>query len=86
MKNRRTISVLLGITAGALLVTTLVARAGLDEGELGDGCSGFPCGNDGDKVLICHVPPGNPAKARTLCITPGKRVAEHLANHEGDHC
>jgi hypothetical protein len=28
------------------------------------------CGNsNGKKVLICHVPPGNPARAHTLCIS-----------------
>jgi hypothetical protein len=32
------------------------------------------------KTTICHVPPGNPANAHTLCIgTPA--VKHHLANH-----
>lgn len=31
------------------------------------------------KVSICHVPPGNPAKARTLCIGEAG-VADHLAH------
>jgi len=47
-------------------------------------CSAFPCGNN-NKVLLCHVPPGNPANAHTICISP-KAVAAHLENHEGDHC
>ncbi len=47
-------------------------------------CSAFPCGNN-NKVLLCHVPPGNPANAHTICISPNA-VAAHLENHEGDHC
>ena len=48
-------------------------------------CSGFPCGNNDNKVLLCHVPPGNPGNAHTLCISPNA-VAMHLENHEDDHC
>ncbi len=51
---------------------------------LGD-CSAFPCGNNNNKVLLCHVPPGNPANAHTLCIS-AKAVAAHLESHPGDHC
>lgn len=29
------------------------------------------CGNNLDKVLVCHVPPGNPENAKTKCIDPG---------------
>ena len=50
-----------------------------------DDCSDFPCGNNDNKVLLCHVPPGNPANAHTICISPNA-VAAHLENHEGDHC
>ncbi len=50
-----------------------------------DECSDFPCGNNDNKVLLCHVPPGNPANAHTICISPNA-VAAHLENHEGDHC
>ncbi len=35
------------------------------------------CGNK--KVLICHVPPGNPAAAHTLCISENS-VAAHIAH------
>jgi hypothetical protein len=32
------------------------------------------------KVLVCHIPPGNPANAHTICV--GKPAAEpHQANH-----
>ncbi len=55
-------------------------------GSAGGGdCTGFPCGNNGNKVLICHVPPGNPDNAHTICISPNA-VPDHFANHEGDHC
>lgn len=36
------------------------------------------------KTTICHVPPGNPANAHTLCIG-NAAVPHHLANHDGDH-
>ena len=36
----------------------------------------------GDKVTICHVPPGKPDNAHTLTV--GASVAEaHLAQHDG---
>jgi plastocyanin len=37
------------------------------------------CGNKNDKVLVCQVPPGDPANAHTICISPNA-VATHLAN------
>ena len=52
---------------------------------LGVDCRDFPCGNKDNKVLLCHVPPGNPENEHTQCISP-KAVAAHLENHEGDHC
>ncbi len=41
------------------------------------------CGHNGQKVILCHVPPGNPNNPQTLCIAPGA-VPAHLANHPGD--
>jgi hypothetical protein len=35
---------------------------------------------DTKKTTICHVPPGNPANAHTLCIG-NAAVKHHLANH-----
>jgi hypothetical protein len=35
------------------------------------------------KTTICHVPPGNPANAHTLCIG-NAAVKHHLKNHDGD--
>ncbi|MCH8851070.1 MAG: hypothetical protein IID41_00295 [Planctomycetes bacterium] len=49
-----------------------------------DTCS-QACGNNGDKVLLCHVPPGNPGNEHTICIRPNA-VDAHLAQHPGDHC
>ena len=57
----------------------------LCEAEPGQDCSNFPCGNNDNKVLLCHVPPGNPENAHTICISPNA-VAAHIEHHEGDHC
>ena len=40
------------------------------------------CGNNNDKVVICHIPPGNPANRQTLCVS-ANAVAAHLAH--GDY-
>jgi hypothetical protein len=39
---------------------------------------------DKKKTTICHVPPGNPANAHTLCIG-NAAVPAHLGHHHGDH-
>jgi len=41
------------------------------------------CGHDLKKVVLCHVPPGNPGNPQTLCIAPSA-VPAHLSNHPGD--
>ncbi|MBW8049091.1 MAG: hypothetical protein FVQ77_01875 [Cytophagales bacterium] len=41
------------------------------------------CGNKLNKVLICHIPPGNPDNLHTICISPNA-VPAHLAQH-GDY-
>lgn len=41
------------------------------------------CGNDLKKVVLCHVPPGNPRNPQTLCIAPSA-VPAHLDKHPGD--
>ena len=38
---------------------------------------------DTKKTTICHIPPGNPANAHTLCVG-NPAVAAHLRNH-GDY-
>jgi cysteine-rich repeat protein len=47
-------------------------------------CSEFPCGNNGDKVEVCHIPPGNPRNAHTICISPNA-LDTHIQQH-GDYC
>lgn len=37
------------------------------------------CGNNNNKVLVCHIPPGNNSKAHTICISPNA-VPSHLAH------
>ncbi len=37
------------------------------------------CGNNWNKVLVCHIPPGNPANAHTICISENG-VPAHLAH------
>jgi hypothetical protein len=39
--------------------------------------------HDAKKTTICHIPPGNPANAHTLCIG-NPAVPHHLSNH-GDY-
>lgn len=40
------------------------------------------CGHNMDKVLVCHIPPGNLENAHTICIAP-EAVPAHLAH--GDY-
>jgi len=44
----------------------------------------FPCGRNGNKVEICHIPLGNPENAHTICINPNA-TDEHFELH-GDFC
>ena len=41
------------------------------------------CGQNMQKVILCHVPEGNPANPQTICIAPSA-VAAHLALHKYD--
>ncbi|MEO7096574.1 MAG: hypothetical protein ABI175_25170 [Polyangiales bacterium] len=36
----------------------------------------------GHKQLICHIPPGNPANAHTICV--GKPAVDPHVSHHGD--
>lgn len=38
---------------------------------------------DTKKTTLCHVPPGNPANAHTICVG-NAAVPAHLAHHSGD--
>ena len=57
---------------------------GLDDGTVERGAHLRACepGNQ-KKTTICHIPPGNPANAHTLCIG-NAAVPAHLNNH-GDY-
>jgi hypothetical protein len=52
---------------------------GADEAALKDPVTGAPTCS-GKKVLICHIPPGNPANAHEICVGE-PAVAAHVANH-----
>jgi hypothetical protein len=41
------------------------------------------CGHNGDKVILCHVPPGNPNNPQTICVA-ASAIPSHLANHPDD--
>ena len=44
----------------------------------------WKCGNNNKKVLVCHVPPGNPSNAHTICISKND-IAAHVPLHGGDY-
>lgn len=44
-----------------------------------------PARSQGGRVVICHVPPGNPGAAHTITVGGAGAVDAHLRNHVGDH-
>lgn len=69
------------VISGALPAQTIV-RVSKELAGHGGGCpAGPPCKKG--KVAICHIPPGNPGNAHTICIAPSA-VPAHLAH--GDYC
>ena len=62
-----------------------LAACGLDDGSIDmHGAKLHACDpQDAKKTTVCHIPPGNPANAHTICIG-NAAVPAHLANH-GDH-
>ena len=53
-------------------------------GTLGPGDHMHACDpQDAKKTTICHIPPGNPANAHTICVG-NAAVPAHLQNH-GDY-
>ncbi|MBI2390109.1 MAG: hypothetical protein HYV09_11025 [Deltaproteobacteria bacterium] len=52
---------------------------GSEEAALKDPATGEPTCS-GKKVLICHIPPGNPANAHEICVGE-PAVAAHVKNH-----
>jgi hypothetical protein len=66
-----------GLTTGCTQETE--DEVGTDEAALKDPATGAPtCG--GKKVLVCHIPPGNPANAHEICVGE-PAVAAHVRNH-----
>jgi hypothetical protein len=61
-----------------------IIACGLDDGSVEHGAKLHACDpQDHKKTTICHIPPGNPANAHTLCIG-NAAVPAHLKNH-GDY-
>src|SRR5439155_879584 len=61
-----------------------LAACHLNDGSVEKGAHLHACEpDDHHKTTICHIPPGNPANAHTLCIG-NAAVPAHLENH-GDH-
>ncbi len=48
-----------------------------------DPCLIYLCGQNNNKVIVCHIPHGNPSAAHEICISPNALPA-HLAH--GDYC
>lgn len=44
--------------------------------------SSWTCGNQSRKVIMCHIPPDNPANRHDICVSPSA-VADHLSH--GDY-
>lgn len=40
----------------------------------------WKCGNNNNKIILCHIPPGNPSNVQTLCISVNA-IASHVQNH-----
>jgi hypothetical protein len=56
----------------------------LDDGTVGHDAQIRACDpQDTKKTTICHIPPGNPANAHTLCVG-NPAVPAHISHH-GDH-
>ena len=51
--------------------------------DIDDYSDDWKCGNNNNKVKLCHVPPGNPNNPQELCVSVNS-IPSHLANHEGD--
>lgn len=60
-----------------------VGGTGDDDDDSGTACEDCAPGENG-KVTICHIPPGNPAGAHTIEVSPSALPA-HCGNH-GDTC
>ncbi len=46
---------------------------------LSDYANSWLCGNN--KVYLCHIPPGNPSNAQTICVN-ANALSTHVTNHD----
>jgi len=70
-------------TTSSVMSAEIVA-CHLDDGTVEHGAQLRACDpQDHKKTTICHIPPGNPSNAHTLCIG-NAGVPAHLRNH-GDY-
>jgi len=61
-----------------------IVACGLDDGTLEPDAHLNACDpQDAKKTTICHIPPGNPANAHTICVG-NSAVSHHVKNH-GDY-
>jgi hypothetical protein len=61
-----------------------LAACGLDDGSIDADAHLHACDpQDVKKTTICHIPPGNPANAHTICVG-NAAVSHHIKNH-GDY-
>jgi hypothetical protein len=42
------------------------------------------CGQNLQKITICHIPPGSSGNPQTICVSPNA-VAQHVPGHGGDY-
>ena len=58
-----------------------IVACGLDDGTIERDAHLHACDpQDVKKTTICHIPPGNPANAHTICVG-NAAVSHHVANH-----
>jgi hypothetical protein len=71
-------------TSTSEAVTSELAACGLNDGSIEPGAHLHACDpQDHEKTTICHIPPGNPANAHTICVG-NAAVPAHIDNH-GDY-
>lgn len=68
-------------TASENEVLAALAACGLDDGSVEPDAHLRACDpQDTKKTTVCHVPPGNPANAHTICVG-NAAVSHHVKNH-----
>jgi len=68
-------------TTSANEALAAIAACGMDDGTIEPGAHLHACDpQDVKKTTICHIPPGNPANAHTICVG-NSAVSHHVKNH-----